>query len=49
MYSVKEVSEMLSVTTATVRNWASAGTLKAIRVGSTLRFKKEYIDNLIKE
>lgn len=47
LYSVKEIAEMFDVTTATVRNWVKNGSLKAIQVGSTVRFKKEVIDTLI--
>lgn len=47
MYSVNEVAKLLDVTTATVRNWVKRGDLKAIRVGSTVRFKKEVIDKVM--
>ena len=47
-YSVKEVAEMFDVTTATVRNWVKNGSLRAIQVGSTVRFKREVIDTLIR-
>lgn len=48
LYSVKDVAAMLNVTTATVRNWVKNGSLKAIQVGSTVRFKREVIDTLIR-
>ena len=47
LYSVRDVAEMLNVTTATVRNWVKNGSLKAIQVGSTVRFKQEVINKVI--
>lgn len=47
LYSVKDVAEMFNVTTATVRNWVKNGSLKAIQVGSTVRFKQEVINKVI--
>ena len=48
LYSVKEIAEMFDVSTATGRNWVKNGSLKANQVGSTVRFKKEVIDTLMR-
>lgn len=47
MYSVKQVAELLNVTPPTIRSWAASGQIKAIKIGSTLRFKKDWIDAIM--
>lgn len=47
IYSVKEVAELLNVTPPTIRNWVANGKLKAIVIGTTMRFKKDYIDQIL--
>lgn len=47
-YTANEVAELLSVSSATVRNWVKSGELDAIRIGSVLRIRKEGVDQLIR-
>lgn len=47
-YTANEVAEILSVSSATVRNWVKSGTLDAIQVGKVVRIRKEGVDQLVR-
>lgn len=47
LYSVKEVAEILDVTTRSIRNYLKNGTLKGKRVGGQWRFSKEDVEALM--
>ncbi len=48
LYTVKEVSELISVGPATIKNWIKAGRLEAIKMGQAWRFTEEMVQDLIK-
>lgn len=47
LYSVKEVAEMLGVTTRSVRNYLKSGALKGKRAGGQWRFSPEDVDAMM--
>jgi len=42
-HNVKEVAEILSISTTTVHNYIKAGTLKAVKIGGLWHIKEEEI------
>ncbi len=44
--TVKQVAEALAVTTSTVYRWAKDGTLPSVKVGETVRFRRDEIERL---
>ncbi len=49
LFSVGEISKMLGVTTATVRNWIYAEKLQAIKVSHVYRIPEQELKHFIKE
>jgi excisionase family DNA binding protein len=47
LLTVKQVSEMLSISVHTAYKWAESGRLPAIKLGYTLRFDPERIEKFI--
>lgn len=45
--TTQEVAERLAVHPATVTRWARSGVIRSIRVGRTLRFRRDDIDELL--
>jgi excisionase family DNA binding protein len=45
----KEASELLKVKLPTIYKWADDGTLPAIRIGKTVRFDKELIEEFLRK
>lgn len=46
-YTVKEVSEMLKVTSRTVTNWITSGKLKSVKAGKAVRISQDAIDEFL--
>ena len=49
LFTINEVSKMLSVTAKTVRNLIAKGELRAIKIGGSIRVKESVLKNLIEE
>ena len=49
LFTINEVSKMLSVTAKTVRNLIAKGELRAIKIGGSIRVKESVLKNLIDE
>lgn len=49
LFTINEVSKMLSVTAKTVRNLIAKGDLKSIKIGGSIRIKESVIKTLIEE
>ena len=48
-YTVKEVSERLSLKEQTLRTWISQGKVKIVKIFGTTRISEEEINNMIQE
>lgn len=46
--NAKEVADYLGVGTKTIRNWTSEGKIPSVKIGSSVRYPKERIDNWVK-
>ncbi|MBV6421638.1 MAG: hypothetical protein DAHOPDDO_02919 [Ignavibacteriaceae bacterium] len=46
--NAKEVADYLGVSTKTIRNWTSEGKIPSVKIGSSVRYPKERIDNWVK-
>ena len=47
LYSIKEVCELLGISSDTVRRWIKSGQLKAVKVGIQWRVKRESIQDIL--
>ncbi len=44
--TTREVAEMFRCTDRTIRNWVKDGRLQALRIGHTVRFRREDVEAL---
>jgi excisionase family DNA binding protein len=50
LYTLVEVAELLSVTTATVRTWCTMGKLQGVKLpGGDWRVRKEDLDKMLNQ
>ena len=49
VYTIAELSEMLKITTVTVRDQISKGNIKAVRIGKSIRITEQEIKRLLGE
>ena len=47
LWTYQDVAEYLSVAPITVRKWVSAGILSSIKIGSSVRFAPEMIEEFV--
>lgn len=49
LLTVAELAEMLRVTERTVRTWTQAGTLRAVRIGGRVRYRRATVEAMLEE
>ena len=49
LLTYKQVAEILSVAPITLRKWVSAGKIASIKIGTSVRFSPEMIEEFIKK
>ncbi len=49
IYTVEEVANIFKTSKQNILNWRKAGTIKAIKIGKRVYFRKEEIERILKE
>jgi excisionase family DNA binding protein len=48
-YTIKEVAEIIKVTTRSITNWIATGKLKSVKIAGIVRIKESDLIEFIKE
>jgi excisionase family DNA binding protein len=48
LYTIREISEIFSVSETTIRNWIKDGIIKSFKVKGIVRIKEEELEKIIK-
>ena len=49
VYTIDEVANIFKTSRANIHNWRKAGTIKAIKIGKRVYFRKEEIKRILEE
>lgn len=49
VYTIEEVANIFKTSKQNILNWRKAGTIKAIKIGKRVYFRKEEIERILKE
>lgn len=49
VYTIEEVADIFQTSKQNIFNWRKAGTIKAIKIGKRVYFRKEEIERILKE
>jgi len=49
VYTIEEVANIFKTSKQNILNWRKTGTIKAIKIGKRVYFRKEEIERILKE
>lgn len=49
LWTVDEVATLFRVTPRTIRSWTSGGTLRCVKIGGRVRYRRDTLEELLRE